>query len=62
MTEIIFHMNKPKEDLLCYCFNYTAADIRADYLKNGNSTIIEKITEMKRGQRCSCATKNPSGR
>ena len=28
------------EDLICYCFNYTALDIEMDVLQNGRSTIM----------------------
>ncbi len=27
------------EDIVCYCFGYTKADIKKDLLKNGKSTI-----------------------
>jgi len=49
-------------NFICYCFEYTEADIREDIQKNnGRSTIIEKImTETKAGN-CQCQTKNPKG-
>ncbi len=49
-------------DLICYCFEYTAEDIRQDFLKHGRSTIMEKIAMEKKMGTCACATKNPSGR
>jgi len=30
-------------DLICYCFDYSADDILKDYLENGKSTIMEKF-------------------
>jgi len=47
---------------VCYCFNYSAEDIREDYLKHGYSTLLEKIGAEKKNGRCNCATKNPKGR
>ncbi len=50
------------EDLICYCFNYTASDIERDVAENRRSTIMEKIISEKRSGGCQCATKNPKGR
>ncbi len=49
-------------DLVCYCFEYTADDIRRDYETNGHSTILRKIKKEKQFGNCQCATKNPKGR
>jgi len=49
-------------DLVCYCFAYSAGDIRQDVLKNGRSLIIERIMAEKRGGGCHCAETNPKGR
>jgi uncharacterized phosphatase len=49
------------EKFICYCFHYTASDIKKDYFKNGRSTIMAKIQEEKRKGTCQCAEKNPSG-
>jgi len=49
-------------DLICYCFNYTAADIRQDLRHNGKSTIMERIIAEKRLGGCQCATRSPKGR
>lgn len=54
--------NQAPRDLVCYCFNFSAADIRADLEKNGRSLIIEKIAAAKKAQGCDCAVKNPKGR
>ncbi|MBA3013502.1 MAG: BFD-like (2Fe-2S) protein [Desulfobulbaceae bacterium] len=50
------------EELICYCFQYTATDIREDVLIHGRSTIIERIAAEKRGGSCQCVAKNPKGR
>jgi hypothetical protein len=49
-------------DLVCYCFGYSAEDIRKDYLENGKSSISERIKAEKRFGNCQCATKNPTGK
>ena len=50
------------DDLICYCFRYTAEDIEKDVLENGRSLIMEKIMAEKKLGGCDCATKNPKGR
>ena len=50
------------KDFICYCFEYTEEDIKQDYLKNGCSTIMEKIQVEKKFGNCRCAVKNPKGR
>ncbi len=48
--------------LICYCFNYSEADIRQDVRDNGRSTILERIMNEKKTGGCHCAEKNPAGR
>ena len=50
------------EELICYCFNHTAADIERDLAVHGRSTIMERILAEKKAGGCRCATKNPTGR
>jgi len=50
------------KDLICYCFEYSADDIKQDYLENGKSTIMEKIQQEKKFGNCRCATMNPKGK
>ena len=50
------------KDLICYCYEYTAQDIRQDYLENSRSTIMQKIQAEKQLGNCQCAVKNPKGR
>jgi hypothetical protein len=40
--------NNILEDLICYCFGYSADDIQKDFLNNGKSTIMEKIQVEKK--------------
>jgi len=51
-----------KDDILCYCFGYGPADLRADLRRNGASTIPERITAELRAGNCDCERLNPSGR
>jgi len=46
---------------LCYCFDYTRADVRRDIEETGATDILERIkAEVKAGY-CACEVKNPSG-
>lgn len=49
-------------DLICYCFEYTRQDIERDFLQNGRSSIMERITAEKKAGGCDCADKNPKGK
>jgi BFD-like [2Fe-2S] binding domain len=48
-------------DLICYCFGFTAGDIRRGVEQNGRSLIMEKIMAEKKAGTCDCAKKNPKG-
>ena len=50
------------DDFICYCFEYTRDDIEQDFIKNGRSLIMEKITAEKKKGRCDCTNKNPKGK
>ncbi|MDZ7580483.1 MAG: hypothetical protein U5R30_07660 [Deltaproteobacteria bacterium] len=50
------------KNLICYCFGYSAEDVRQDFIRNGCSLIMEKIQAAKRLGGCQCAVKNPQGR
>jgi hypothetical protein len=51
-----------KDDLVCFCFGYTATDIERDFFdNNGESTILKRITFEKVSGNCDCARKNPKG-
>ena len=47
---------------ICYCHNYTAADLEKDALEHGRSTIMKKIIAESKAGNCNCATNNPKGR
>lgn len=49
-------------DLVCYCFGYTRNDIEQDFIRNGQSLIMGRITSEKKHGGCDCANKNPKGR
>ena len=49
-------------DLICYCFGYTRLDIEQDFIKNGRSLIMDRISAEKKAGGCDCAHKNPKGR
>jgi hypothetical protein len=47
---------------LCYCFGFTREDVYRDVAASGTSAVPERIEAEVRAGRCSCRTKNPSGR
>lgn len=49
-------------ELVCYCFQYTKKQIEKDFIENGRSMILERITVEKKAGGCDCAQKNPKGR
>ena len=51
-----------KDDLICYCFEYTKDDIEQDFVNNGQSLIMEKIAAEKKAGGCDCGNKNPKGK
>lgn len=50
------------KDLICYCFDYTVADIELDLQRNGRSTLLDRILTEKKTGGCDCAFRNPKGR
>ena len=48
-------------ETICYCFGYSADDIRKDFVENGRSSIMERIRNEKKVGACDCAAKNPKG-
>lgn len=49
-------------EMICYCFGYTAEDIRKDFAEHGRSTIRERIMEEKKKGKCRCELTNPKRR
>ena len=50
------------KDPICYCFDYTVADIELDLQQNGRSTLLDRILTEKKAGGCDCAFRNPKGR
>ena len=49
-------------ELVCYCFQYSAADIEDDVRQHdGVSMIMARIMEEKKKGTCECNIKNPKG-
>ncbi len=46
---------------LCYCFDYSRADIRKDMEEKGSTDIPERIKAEVQAGYCACEVKNPSG-
>lgn len=51
-----------KDEMICYCHNYTAEDLEKDAVEHGRSTIMEKIIGESKAGNCNCETNNPKGR
>jgi hypothetical protein len=47
---------------VCYCFEFTAAQVADDVREHGQSTIRQYIQAQVRAGRCRCETTNPAGR
>jgi len=58
----MFWRKQMSDDLICYCFGYTAGDIQRDIEENGRSLIMEKIMVEKKAGACNCVEKNPQKR
>ncbi len=48
-------------DLVCYCFNHTADDFKADFQAHGASTIEASIRAAVKAGDCNCEALNPKG-
>lgn len=46
---------------LCYCFDFSLADVRRELAETGRCTIPARVEAEVRARRCSCNTRNPSG-
>ena len=49
------------EEMICYCFHYTAGDIRRDVTKPGESTIVQHILHATQTGTCDCVNTHPNG-
>ena len=50
------------QNLVCYCFGYSAEDIKKDCIENGHSSIMARIMSEKKNGKCNCESTNPKGR
>ena len=50
------------DEMICYCHNHTATDLKKDALEHGRSTIMEQIIAESKSGKCNCKTNNPTGR
>lgn len=46
---------------VCYCFHYTAADLRRDIMERGETDVPAAIAAEIREGHCACEVKNPKG-
>lgn len=53
---------KVRQEIVCYCFGYSAEDIRKDCIEAGHSTLLARIIDEKKNGNCNCKTNNPTGR
>lgn len=61
--DIIKNEEKIMSEMVCYCFNYSEADIKQDVRNNnGQSIILGKIKTSKQLGSCRCHETNPTGK
>ncbi len=53
--------DRADELVVCYCFQYTVGQIRAEVERTGASTVVERITAGIRAGQCACDLRNPQG-
>lgn len=51
-----------RNQIICYCHNYTVGDLEDDAQAHGRSLIMERIMAESRAGNCNCEEKNPWGR
>lgn len=57
----VLSKNKDEDVNVCYCFNWTRARIKEEYLRTGKSTASLQIAREVRAGNCSCDITNPKG-
>jgi hypothetical protein len=63
-TDLLIRVGqKESEDPIpvCYCFDFTIADLHRDLATRGETNIPETITQEIRTGHCACEVKNPEG-
>lgn len=62
LRERVYQKHRQDEEVLvCYCFQHTITDIRAEIERTGQSTVVERITAGIRAGQCACDIRNPQG-
>jgi hypothetical protein len=46
---------------VCYCFDFSVADLRRDFAARGDTAIPDQIAAEVRAGHCACEVKNPEG-
>lgn len=49
------------QNLICYCFQITVGELRAEMAKTGTSSVVERITAGIQAGQCACDIRNPQG-
>lgn len=49
------------EALICYCFQHSVGEIRAEFERTGGSTVVDHITAGIQAGQCACDIRNPQG-
>ncbi|MGH7318612.1 MAG: putative iron-sulfur cluster-binding metallochaperone [Candidatus Rokuibacteriota bacterium] len=57
----IFQREPAGDRIVCYCFAVSEGDIRREVEASGRSTVVERITELVKADRCACEVRNPQG-
>jgi len=57
-----FHKSPDRSRLVCFCFEHSVAEVEADVIANGTSTIQAAIKAGCQAGHDDCERKNPQGR
>ncbi len=62
IREQVYQKHPASDDVLvCYCFVYSPATIRAELSQTGHSSAVESITAGIQAGQCACDIRNPQG-
>lgn len=62
VRERVFQKEPDAADvLICYCFQHTPDDIRQEFARLGQTTILDDINAGIRAGQCACDWRNPQG-
>jgi len=57
----VWHKQPDGVRVLCYCFDETESDIRAELRAGGSTGVVDRIRKHIAAQRCACDIRNPRG-